>query len=61
MMKKLYKDYNKRITNRGKGNVQSHDQEENKLNCTINANSGAHSHKKIPILTDVYPIQLTDN
>ena len=36
MMKKLrYKDYNKRITTRDNGNVQSHDQEEIKLNSTI--------------------------
>ena len=44
MMKKLsYKDYNKRITTCDNGNVQSHDQEESKLNSTINANSGAHT------------------
>ena len=42
MMKKLgYKYCNKRITTRNNGNVQSHDQEESKLNSTINANSGA--------------------
>ena len=42
--KKLsYKYYNKRITTRDNGNVQSHDQEESKLNSTINANSGAHT------------------
>ena len=35
--------YNKRITTRDNGNVQSHDQEESKLNSTINANSGAHT------------------
>ena len=36
-MKKLsYKYYNKRITIRDDGNVQSHDQEESKLNSTIN-------------------------
>ena len=33
-----YKYYNKRITTRDNGNVQSHDQEESKLNSTINAN-----------------------
>ena len=38
-----YKYYNKRITTRDNGNVQSHDQEESKLNSTINANSGAHT------------------
>ena len=37
MMKKLsYKYYKKRITTRDNGNVQSHDQEESKLNSTIN-------------------------
>ena len=42
MMKKLsYKDYNKRIGTRE--NVQSHDQEESKLNSTINANCGANT------------------
>ena len=44
MMKKLdYKDYNKWITTRDNGNVQSHDQEESKLNSTIKANSGTHT------------------
>ena len=50
MTKKLrYKYYNKRIAPRDNDNVQSHDQEESKLNSTINANSGAHSltHDKI--------------
>ena len=47
MMKKLkYKYNNKRITTRN-GKVHSHDQEENKLNRDINANSGAHTHDKI--------------
>ena len=42
--KKLsYKYYNKRITPRDNGNVQSHDKEESKLNSTITANSGAHT------------------
>ena len=36
-----YKYYNKRITTRDNGNVQSHDQEESKLNSTVNAGSGA--------------------
>ena len=37
-MKKLsYKYYNKRITTRDNGNVQSHDKEESKLNSTITA------------------------
>ena len=44
MMKKLrYKYYNKRILNRDNSNVQSHDQEEIKLNSTIYANIGAHA------------------
>ena len=44
MMKKLsYKYYNQRITVLDNGNVQSHDQEESKLNSTITANSGAHT------------------
>ena len=50
MMKKLrYKYYNWRITICDNGNVQSHDQEESKLNSTINANSGtrALTHDKI--------------
>ena len=45
MMKKLsYKDYNKRITNRDSGNVQSHDQEENKLNSSIKLENGPKKH-----------------
>ena len=32
-----------RITTRDNGNVQSHDQEESKLNSTVNAGSGAHT------------------
>ena len=44
MMNKLsYKYYNNRITTRENGNVQSHDQEESKLNSTITVNSGAHA------------------
>ena len=44
MVKKLsYKYYNKQTTTRDNGNVQSHDQEESKLNRTINANGGAHT------------------
>ena len=38
-----YKYYNKRITTRDNGNVQSHDKEESKLNSTITTNSGAHT------------------
>ena len=52
MTKKLCcKFYNKRTTTRVNGNVLSHDQEESKLNSTINANSGAHK------LTDHYIIK----
>ena len=50
MMKKLsYKYYNKRITIRDDGNVQSHDQEESKLNSNINTNTSARAliHDKI--------------
>ena len=40
--KKLsYKYYNKQITTRDNGNLQSHDREESKLNSTIIVNSGA--------------------
>ena len=38
-----YKYYNKRITTRDNGKVQSHDKEESKLNSTITASSGAHT------------------
>ena len=50
MIKEIkYKSYNKRITTRRNGNVQSHSHEESKLNSIINANSGAHtlSHGKV--------------
>ena len=43
MNKLSYKYYNNRITTRENGNVQSHDQEESKLNSTITANSDAHA------------------
>ena len=44
MMKKLsYKDYNKQITTRDSVTVQSHHQDESKLNSPINANSDAHT------------------
>ena len=38
-----------RITTRDSGNVQYHDQEKRKLNCTINAKNGVHTltHDKI--------------
>ena len=42
-VKLSYKYYNKRITTRDNGKVQSHDKEESKLNSTIIANSGAHT------------------
>ena len=43
-MKKLScKYYNMPVTTRGNGNAQSHDQEESKLNITIDANKGAHT------------------
>ena len=32
------------MTTRDNGNVQSHDQEESKLNSTISSSSGAHTH-----------------
>ena len=38
-----YKYYNKQITTRDNGKVQSYDKEESKLNSTIIANSGAHT------------------
>ena len=60
MMKKLsYKDYNKRITTRDNGNVQSHDQEESKLNSTIKANSGAHTLTHEQIMKKVHSIRIT--
>ena len=44
MMKRLKcKYYNRRITTRDSGNVQYHDQEESKLNSTINVNNDAHT------------------
>ena len=44
MMKKLsYKDYNKRISIRDNGNVQSRDKEESKSSSTVSVNSGART------------------
>ena len=44
MMKKLrYKYYNKRVTTCDSGKKNISEQEESKLNSTINANSGAHA------------------
>ena len=55
MMKNLsYKYYNKRITTRDSGNVQSHDQEESKLNSTINVNSGAHTLPHVKIIKSLF-------
>ena len=46
-------DYNRRITTRDNNNVQSHDQEESKLNSTINANWCSYTftwqNNKMPI------------
>ena len=39
----MMKNYNKGITIRDNGNAQSDDQEEGKLDSTINANSGVHT------------------
>ena len=43
------KYYNKQIATRDNGNVESHDQEESKLNSTNNVNSGPHAltHDKL--------------
>ena len=55
--KKLsYKYYNKRITTHD--NVQSHDQEESKLNSTINASSGAHTLTNDKITKKVHSIRI---
>ena len=44
MIKKLsYKYWNKQIRTRDNDNLQSHDQEEIKLNSTIDTNNGAHT------------------
>ena len=42
-VKLSYRYYNKRITTRDNGKVQSHDKEESKLNSAITANGGAHT------------------
>ena len=60
MMKKLsYKDYNKWITTRDNGNVQSHDKEENKLNSTSDASKGAHTLTHDQIIKEVHSIKIT--
>ena len=43
MKKSSYQYYNNQSTIRENGNVQSHDQEESKLNNSVNAKSGAHT------------------
>ena len=59
MMKKLScKYYNKRITTRDNGNVQSHDKEESKLNGTITANSGANTLTHDQIIKIFHTIKL---
>ena len=59
MMKKIkLKYYNKRITTRDSGNVQSHDKEESNLNSTITAKGGAHTtHDQI--IKKVHTIRTT--
>ena len=60
MMKKLScKYYNKRITTRDNGNVQSHDKEESKLYSTITANSGVHTLTHDQIIKKVHRIRIT--
>ena len=38
-----YKNYNKQIITHDNGNVQLHNQQESRLNSTINTKSGAHT------------------
>ena len=55
MVKKLRcKYYNKRITTRVIGNAQFLDQEESKLNNTINVNSGAHAPRDNKIIKSAF-------
>ena len=55
MIKKLRcKYYNKRITTRVIGNAQFLDQEESKLNNTINVNSGAHAPRDNKITKNAF-------
>ena len=55
MMEKLrYKYYNKRITTHGISNVQSCDQEESKLNSTINRKKGANALTGVKIITALF-------
>ena len=43
MQKSSYKYYNRQVTTRDNGNVEFHDQEESKLNNTINVNKSVHT------------------
>ena len=54
-----YKQCNKRIRTRDNGNVQSHDQEESKLNSTINGNSGTHTLTYDQIIKKIHSIRIT--
>ena len=54
-----YKYYNKQITTRDNGNVQSHDKEESKLNSTITTNSGAHTLTHDQIVKKIHTIRIT--
>ena len=46
--------YIKQITARDNSNVQSHDQEESKLNWTINANSGTQTLTNDKIIKSLF-------
>ena len=52
--KSSYKYYSKQIATRGNGNVQSHDQEESKLNSTIKTNSGVHTLTEDKIIKTLF-------
>ena len=51
--KSSYKYCNKQYTTRDDGNVQSHGQEENKLNSSIKVNSGAHARTHDEIIKSI--------
>ena len=58
--KKLsYKYYNKGITTRDNGNVQSDDKEESKLNSSITISSGAHTLTNDQIIKKAHTIRIT--
>ena len=58
--KKLsYKYYNKGITTRDNGNVQSDDKEESKLNSSITTSSGAHTLTNDQIIEKAHTIRIT--